>query len=144
MFNLSSCQCMPAKNKSFLWHTQDEERSALESSDGFINNGAHSKAKESDRKDVWEGNLKNFINPSFHFFPLKDNSIVCFYPIKQDSIELLTLTEREAAISLCRRLPAECHQQLKILSQVERWRFLANFTGKGQTLDFWDLKIELY
>lgn len=41
--------------------------------------------------EKWD--LKNFINSSFHFFPLKDNRLACFYSIKQDSIELLTLTE---------------------------------------------------
>lgn len=75
-------QCMPAKNKSFLCCTQSEESSAIEGSDGFINNRFIQKQRNLTEKMFEKWDLKNFMNSPFYFFPLKDNSNSLFLPYK--------------------------------------------------------------
>lgn len=75
-------QCIAAKKQSFLCHTQDEERSGIQGSDSFTNNGSFQKQRKLTAKMFEKWDLKNFINSSFYFFPLKDNSNCLLLPYK--------------------------------------------------------------
>lgn len=84
IFTVQFCQavqCIAAKKQSFLCHAQ-EERSGIQSSDSFTNNGSFQKQRKLTAKMFEKWNLKNFINSSFYFFPLKDNLNRLLLPYK--------------------------------------------------------------